>query len=114
MSEEPKPISPLDDTSGSAAFESGKAAATKVPVEDLREALEWTAGYMAMLRVRQFAESGDHPGCYTVLTRDALHMVVDAHSDSVLWSEDHEACEVAAACMNSYFPNTEVRRGATK
>jgi len=45
-------IPPLPAPAGSAAFESGKEAATKVPVKDLYEALEWTAGYMAMLRFR--------------------------------------------------------------
>ena len=57
--------------------------------------------------IRQFADPGNRPGPYTVLTRDALHMVMDAHHDSVLWSEDREACEVAAACMNAQLPNTK-------
>lgn len=35
-------------------------------------------------------------------------MVMDAHNDSVLWSEDREACEVAAACMNAQLPNAEL------
>jgi hypothetical protein len=56
--------------------------------------------------VRQFADPGNRPGPYTVLTRDALHMVMDAYNDSVLWSEDREACEVAAACMNAQLPNS--------
>ena len=60
--------------------------------------------------VRQFADPGNRPGPYTVLTRDALHMVMDAYNDSVLWSEDREACEVAAACMNAQLPNGEFRR----
>lgn len=55
--------------------------------------------------VRQFADHGNRPGPYTVLTRDALHMVMDAHNDSVLWSDDREACEVAAVCMNAQLPN---------
>ena len=61
--------------------------------------------------VRQFADPGNRPGPYTVLTRDALHMVMDAYNDSVLWSEDREACEVAAACMNAQLPNVRMSDG---
>ena len=46
------PNPPSSQASGSDAFESGKEAATEVRVKDLCEALEWTAGYMAMLRFR--------------------------------------------------------------
>lgn len=64
--------------------------------------------------VRQFADAGNRPGPYTVLTRDALHILMDAHNDSVLWSEDREACEVAAACMNAQLPNDKAKPNCMK
>ena len=56
--------------------------------------------------VRQFADPGNRPGPYIVMSRGALHMVMDAHNDLVVWSDDLEACEVAAACMNAQLQRT--------